>query len=105
MRWLALFLVLLLPSWAEAQPAPYRQTAAVLSHYPDVSGMKLDSPAFRKSEPSLTRQDAMLDFLRVLAGESRHARLGSIGRSTEGRDIPVVYLTNEGLADPALIRR
>src|SRR5204863_1849423 len=34
-----------------------------------------------------------------------HARLGSIGRSTQDRDIPVVYLTNEGLSDPAAIAR
>ena len=98
-------LLLLLPACAAAQPAPYRQTAAVLSHYPDVAGMKLNSPAFSTSEPSLTRQDAMVGFLATLAQESRHARLGSIGRSTQDRDIPVVYLTNEGLSDPAAIAR
>jgi hypothetical protein len=105
MRWLALLLVLLLPAGAEAQPGPYRQTAAVLSHYPDVAGMKLDSPAFHTAEPSLTTQEAMLDFLAGLARESPHARLATIGRSTQGRDIPAVYLTAEGLGDPGQIRR
>ena len=105
MRWLILLLSLLLPGWAEAQPSTYRQTSAVLAHYADVAGMKLDSPAFRTPEPSLTRQDAMLEFLDELTGESRHARLGSVGRSTERRDIPVVYLTAEGLDDPAAIHR
>lgn len=105
MRWLLLLLGLLLPAGVEAQPSTYRQTSAVLAHYGDVAGMKLDSPAFRTPEPSLTRQDAMLEFLDVLTRESRHARLGSLGRSTERRDIPVVYLTAEGLSDPAVIRR
>lgn len=100
-----LLLLLVLPAWAEAQPKPYRQTAAVLSHYPDVAGMKLDSPAFRTPEPSLTRQEAMLDFLAALARESAHARLAAVGRSTQGRDIPIVYFTAEGLDDPAAIRK
>jgi hypothetical protein len=105
MRWPALLLVLLLPAWAGAQPTPYRQTAAVLAHYPDVAGMKLDSPAFHTTEPSLTAHDAMLDFLAGLARGSTRARLATIGRSTQGRDIPVVYLTAEGLGDPEQIRR
>src|SRR3954454_10454622 len=67
--------------------------------------MKLDCPAFLAPEPLLTRQEAMLDFLTVLARESGPARLGSLGASTPGRDIPVLYLTAEGLDDPAAIRR
>lgn len=87
-----------------AAPSDYRQTAAVLSHYPAVPDMHLDSPAFRSAEPALTGQQAMVDFLAALAGGSRHARVASIGRSTQGRDIPLVYLTAEGLSDPAAIR-
>jgi hypothetical protein len=100
-----LFLLLLVPGAAIAQSSAYRQSAAVLSHYPDVAGMQLDSPAFRSPELSLTRQEAMLEFLGVLARESPQVHLGSIGRSTQGRDIPLVYLTDKGLADPAAIRR
>jgi Zinc carboxypeptidase len=105
MRWPAFLLALLLPALAAAQPLPYRQTAAVLSHYPDVAAMHLDSPAFRTPEPSLTSQEALLDFLGALARESGKAQLGSLGKSTQGRDIPVLYLTAEGLSDPAAIRR
>jgi hypothetical protein len=104
-RWPILLLALLLPALALAQPTQYRQTAAVLSHYPPIANMQLDSPAFHTPEPSLTSQDAMLAFLGALARESGRARLGSLGRSTEGRDIPVLYLSAEGLADPAAIRR
>src|SRR3954470_5810753 len=106
MRWLAFLLALVLfPAAVDAQPRPYRQTAAVLSHYPDVAGMKLDSPAFHTAEPSLTRQEAMLDFLAALARESGQARLASIGRSTQDRDIPVDYFTAKGRSAPAAIRK
>jgi len=88
-----------------AAPSDYRQTAAVLAHYPAVADMNLDSPAFRTAEPSLTSQDAMAAFLGDLARGSPKAKLASIGQSTQGRDIPIVYLTAEGLGDPAAIRR
>jgi len=106
---LLLVLLLLVPAlWpsdrAAAQSAQYRQTAAVLAHYPPIAAMQLDSPAFRSPEPSLTRQEAMMEFLAALARESGQARLGSLGRSTEGRDIPVLYLSAEGLSDPVAIR-
>lgn len=104
-RWAAFLLVLLLPALAAAQTTEYRQTAPVLSHYPPVADISLDSPAFRAPQPSLTSHDAMLAFLGGLARESGKAHLGSLGRSTEGRDIPVFYLTAEGLADPAALRR
>jgi zinc carboxypeptidase len=102
---LLLGLLLLLPCGADAQPTPHRQTAAVLSHYPAIAGMNLDSPAFRTAEPSLTSQDALQAFLAELAHESSKVRVASLGTSTQGRTIPVVYLTNEGLSDPAEIRK
>ena len=95
-------------AWAQERPAApsdYRQTAAVLAHYPAVADMQLDSPAFHTAEPTLTSQQALADFLLALARDSRQAKVASIGRSAQGRDIPIVYLTAEGLADPAAIRR
>src|SRR5205807_2186985 len=88
-----------------AAPSDYRQTAAVLAHYPVVADMQLNSPAFRTAQPTLTSQQALADFLAALARESRQAKVASIGQSTQGRDIPIVYLTAEGLVDPAAIRR
>src|SRR5262245_57304142 len=100
MRRLALLLglFLLLPCGADAQPTQHRQSAAVLAHYRAIAGMKLDSPAFRTAEPSLTSQDAMQAFLTALAHDSSTAKVASLGTSTQGRDIPVFYLTAEGLA-------
>lgn len=111
-RWPIFLLVLLLPALALAQPAEaprapsdYRQTAAVLAHYPAVPNIQLDSPAFRTPEPSLTGHAELLAFLGALAAGSNTAKLGSLGQSTQGRDIPVLYLSAEGLADPAAIHR
>lgn len=52
--------------------------------------MRMDSPAFRTSEPSLTSHEAMLEFLASLARKSDRMQLASVGRSTQGRDIPLI---------------
>jgi zinc carboxypeptidase len=88
-----------------AAPADYRQTRTVLAHYPAVADMHLDSPAFRAADPSLTSQAAMMNFLAGLARASSKARVASVGHSAQGRDIPIVYLTAEGLGEPAAIHR
>src|SRR5258707_7262018 len=93
------------PDTRPRAPSDYRQTDAVLTHYPALGHVRLASPAFDKPEPSLTSQDEMTTFLATLARDSRHVRLTSLGRSTQGRDIPLLYVTREGLDDPAAIGR
>src|SRR5713101_8119970 len=93
------------PDITPRAPSDYRQTDAVLTHYPALGHVRLVSPAFDKPEPSLTSQDEMATFLATLARESRHVRVKSLGRSTLGRDIPLLYVTREGLDDPAAIGR
>src|SRR5258707_8642229 len=93
------------PDTRPRAPSDYRQTDAVLTHYPALGHVRLASPAFDKPEPSLTSQDEMTTFLATLARDSRHVRLTSLGRSTQGRDIPLLYVTREGLDDPAAIAR
>ena len=65
----------------------------------------LDSPAFAAATPSLTSDEALVGFLTTLAGASRCLRLSSLGQSQQGRDLPLVYLTREGLDDPLAIAR
>jgi zinc carboxypeptidase len=103
----ALLVALLLSAPAAAQRAPsdYRQTDAVLVHYPPLKEVPLQSPAFVAATPSLTSQDDLSAFLAGLAGTSRHLRLASLGRSQQGRDLPLLYLTQEGLDDPLAIAR
>ena len=65
----------------------------------------LDSPAFATATPSLTSHDVLVGFLTTLAGASRRLRLSSLGQSQQGRDLPLIYLTREGLDDPLAIAR
>ena len=65
----------------------------------------LDSPAFAAETPSLTSDEALVGFLTTLAGASRCLRLSSLGQSQQGRDLPLIYLTREGLDDPLAIAR
>ena len=107
-RLLAAFLIGLLlaaPAAAQRAPSDYQQTDAVLAHYPALPDIALQSPAFAAAPPSLSNQDALMAFVAKLAGSSRHARLTSLGPSQQGRDLPLLYLTQEGLADPAAIAR
>src|SRR5260370_646706 len=99
----ALFLAA--PAAAQRAPSDYRQTDAVLAHYPALKEVPLQSPAFVAATPSLTSQDDLAAFLTGLAGNSRHLRLASLGQSQQGRDLPLLYFTQEGLDDPVAIAR
>ena len=65
----------------------------------------LRSPGFATATPSLTSHDALVAFLAALAGTSRRLRLSSLGQSQQGRELPLIYLTREGLDDPLAIAR
>jgi|FEC22Drversion2_1045045.scaffolds.fasta_scaffold01156_4 Zinc carboxypeptidase len=100
-------LALLLAGVAAAQRAPsdYRESDAVLAHYPALPEVALQSPAFAAATASLTSQDDLIAFVSKLAAGSRHVRLASLGRSQQGRELPMLYVTQEGLDDPAAIAR
>ena len=93
------------PAVAQRAPSDYRQTDAVLAHYPALKEVPLQSPAFAAATPSLTSQDDLAAFVTGLAGNSRHLRLASLGHSQQGRDLPLLYVTQEGLDDPVAIAR
>jgi hypothetical protein len=104
-RWAAILLILLLPALAAAQPTEYRQTAAVLST------LSADHRHAAR-QPRFPRARTVVHQPRCHAGVPRRAgaRFGpreaqQPRQSTQGRDIPVVYLSAEGLDDPAAIRR
>ncbi len=81
----------------------YRQSPAVLARYGDVP-VSLTAPALAPGRAALTDQAEMEAFLADLAARHPTLRLSSLGRSIEGRDIPVIIATAEGLSDPAAIR-
>ncbi|HXW24095.1 MAG TPA: M14 family metallopeptidase [Xanthobacteraceae bacterium] len=82
--------------------AEYRQSAAVLARYPDVP-IALDAPALKPGRSEFTSQAEMEAFLAALKARVPALVLGSLGRSQQGRDIPYLLFTQEGLADPAAV--
>jgi hypothetical protein len=82
--------------------AEYRQSAAVLARYPDVP-LALDTPALKPGRTGFTSQAEMAAYLAALKARVPGLVLGSLGRSQQGRDIPYLVFTKEGLTDPAAI--
>jgi len=82
--------------------AEYRQGAAVLARYPDVP-MTLDTPALAPGRTDFTTLAEMEAYLAALKARVPGLVLGSLGRSAQGRDIPYLLFTKEGLGDPAAV--
>ena len=103
---LPIFILLAFAGAASAQEldreAEYRQNAAVLARYPDVP-LALDTPALKPGRVNFTTQAEMEAFLAALKARVPALVLGSLGRSAQGRDIPYLVFTKEGLSDAAAI--
>ena len=82
--------------------AEYRQNTAVLARYPDVP-IALDTPALKPGRADFTSQAEMEAYLASLKARVPGVVLGSLGRSTQGRNIPYLVFTKEGLTDAAAI--
>jgi hypothetical protein len=79
------------------------QSPAVSARYGDVP-IRLDTPALTPGRTSFTTQEVLAAFLAAAAGRSRQLVVGSLGKSQQGRDIPYVVATAEGVASFADIR-
>ena len=82
--------------------AEYRQNTAVLARYPDMP-IALDTPALKPGRADFTSQAEMEAYLASLKARVPGVVLGSLGRSTQGRNIPYLVFTKEGLTDAAAI--
>jgi hypothetical protein len=78
------------------------QSAAALARYADVP-LALDTPALTRGHMGFTTQVEMEAYLAALKARVPGLVLGSLGRSQQGRDIPYLVFTKEGLTDPAAI--
>ena len=83
--------------------AEYRQSAAVLARYPDVP-VALAAPALKPGRTDFTSQAEMEAYLAALKARVPGLVLGSLGRSAQGREIPYLIFTKEGLTDAPAIR-
>jgi len=80
--------------------AVYRQNPAVLAHYPDLP-IALDTPALKPGRTDFTSQDEMEAYLARLKERVPGLVLDSLGTSQNGRDIPYLVFSKEGLAATA----
>ena len=80
----------------------YRQSPAVLAHYPDLP-IALDAPGLAAGRDSFTSQQELEEFVAALKTPSGRIAAGTLGKSQQGRDIPYLVATAEGLSDPAAV--
>src|SRR4051812_20686285 len=78
----------------------YVEAAAVARRYPDPD-IVLRTPGFAAGRQDFTSHAEMLAFLEATVTASRHAHLRIIGRSQQGRAIPLAILTRGGAASSA----
>lgn len=83
---------------------PYHQTRAVLAHLADVP-VAMDAPGLAPGRTDFTSQAEMEAHLRGLKARVPGLFLGSLGRSAEGRDLPYLVFTAEGLQELTAVRR
>lgn len=96
-----------LPVTALAQTearTPYRQTPAVLARLVDVP-IAMDAPGLAADRTDFTSQAEMETHLRGLKARAPGLYLGSLGQTAEGRDLPWLVFTAEGLQDLSAVRR
>ncbi|WP_046861917.1 M14 family zinc carboxypeptidase [Microvirga massiliensis] len=102
-RWLLALAFLVLPLAASAQAREYQQSEAVLAGLGPIP-ITLDSPALTPGHRTLTTYDEMLAHVKGLASRSPNLYLGRLGFSRQGRELPVLVFTAEGLREAAAIR-
>ena len=99
---------LALAASAAAQPATtpprvYEQSPAVLARYGDVP-IRLDAPGLAPGRTTFTSQDEMIAHLAALKRRAPRFHLGSLGASSQGRDLPFLVFTAEGHTDLRRVR-
>jgi hypothetical protein len=104
-----LALVVLIPAGVSAQQddesrtREYSQSPAVRARYPDVA-VKLDAPALAPGRDRFTSHEEMTAFVGRIRARAKTVHVGSLGASQQGRDLPYLVFTAEGLADLAAIK-
>ncbi len=88
----------------EGVVAEYKQSEAVLARYKPVP-IPLETPALTRATPGLTTQAELEAFVAELAARApERVALGSLGRSQQGRDLPFLIFSKEGLKEPAALK-
>jgi hypothetical protein len=86
-----------------AAQVSYQQSPAVLARFGEVD-VAMTAPGLAPGRTAPASHEEMTAFLAGLQARHPGLALGSLGRSIEGRDIPVLVFTAEGVAEPAAVR-
>ena len=92
------------PTVALAQYDPaqvYIESAAVAARFPDPD-VRYTTPSLATERNDFATHQEVFRFSELLATRSRHARTIIIGRSQQGRSIPSIVLTHDGIVDVSL---
>lgn len=66
-----------------------------LSHlFPDPN-VSFKTPAFKQNKIAFTSQEEMFDHIKSLAHKNKNIQVKTIGKSTEGRDIPMLLFSKD----------
>ncbi|GKX56805.1 hypothetical protein SOASR030_29170 [Leminorella grimontii] len=98
----ALFLALASPIssvYAKFDPTKeFQEPPAVAERFTEPKGVQFDTPAFKKGKVDFTSQKEMENFIERLAQSSPHLRVKTLGRSQQGRAIPMLVFSAERAA-------
>ncbi|MBS4189969.1 peptidase [Bacillus sp. FJAT-49705] len=66
-----------------------------IAHLFPKPNIKFSTPGFEKGKNPFTSQEEMMSFLKKLSNKNKHVYLETIGKSLEGRDIPLLIFTKD----------
>jgi hypothetical protein len=82
----------------------YKQSAEVRQHYPDPQ-VAYDTPGFAPGRKDFTSHEEMLAYVEALRRRSDAVRVRMVGESQEGRVMPAIVLSGEGVQTGVQARR
>ncbi|MGE6611745.1 M14 family metallopeptidase [Peribacillus sp. NPDC076916] len=66
-----------------------------LSHLFPEPNVSFNTPAFKQNKIAFTSQEEMLDHIKSLSHKNKYIQFKTIGKSTEGRDIPMLLFSKD----------
>ncbi|WP_246197434.1 M14 family metallopeptidase [Cytobacillus depressus] len=70
-----------------------------IAHLFPKPAMQFQTPGFEKGKVAFTSQEEMMSFLKKLANKNKQVHLDIIGKSLEGRDIPILVFSTDKLKE------